>query len=232
MKGPLTRALRNRGNLLTLARCASQLKLRTVEQRALVAGEGTVTDIDRGQALGLIYAQGPGPKSGPGAQAAVGTAFTYQGLLASGESLVNGDCDFQFRLWDDAGFGSPVGVVQEKPGISVADGRFTVQLDFGTDVFRRHALAGDRRALSCGDDRQLYHLGSPSGSHCRALRPVCSLDGSVAGPPGHHDGSGDGPGAGVERQHVVPGRDDNITYSAGAGLTLNGTTFSVVTSTV
>jgi hypothetical protein len=39
-------------------------------------------------------------------------------------------------------------------------------------------------------------------------------------------------GAGVERQHVVPGRDDNITYSAGAGLTLNGTTFSVVTSTV
>lgn len=111
----LTRALRSRGNLLTLARCASQLKLRTVEQRAraLVAGESTVTDIDRGQALGLTYVQGPGPRSGPGAQAAVGTAFTYQGLLSSGESLVNGDCDFQFRLWDDAGFGSPVGVVQE-----------------------------------------------------------------------------------------------------------------------
>jgi DNA-directed RNA polymerase specialized sigma24 family protein len=49
----LTRALRSRGNPLTLARCAEQLKLRAVEQRAreLVAEESVVTDIDRGRAL-------------------------------------------------------------------------------------------------------------------------------------------------------------------------------------
>jgi hypothetical protein len=49
----LIKALRSRGNLLTLARCAEQLKLRTVEQRAqgLVAEESVVTDIDRGRAL-------------------------------------------------------------------------------------------------------------------------------------------------------------------------------------
>ncbi len=53
----LTRALRSKGNLLTLARCASQLKLKTVEQRSreLVDEESVVTDIDRGKALwGLL----------------------------------------------------------------------------------------------------------------------------------------------------------------------------------
>lgn len=49
----LVKALRSRGNLLTLARCAEQLKLGAVEQRAreLVAVESVVTDIDRGRAL-------------------------------------------------------------------------------------------------------------------------------------------------------------------------------------
>jgi hypothetical protein len=49
----LVRALRSRGNLLTLARCAEQLQWEAVEQRAreLVAGESVVTDIDRGRAL-------------------------------------------------------------------------------------------------------------------------------------------------------------------------------------
>jgi len=49
----LTRALRSKGNLLTLARCARQLNLSAVEQRAreLVAEESVVTDIDRGRAL-------------------------------------------------------------------------------------------------------------------------------------------------------------------------------------
>jgi AraC-like DNA-binding protein len=49
----LIKALRSKGNPLTLARCAEQLKLRAVEQRAreLVAEESVVTDIDRGRAL-------------------------------------------------------------------------------------------------------------------------------------------------------------------------------------
>lgn len=49
----LARALRSRGNLLVLARCAEQLKLRAVEQRVreLIAEGSLVTDIDRGRAL-------------------------------------------------------------------------------------------------------------------------------------------------------------------------------------
>ena len=49
----LTRALKSKGNLLTLARCADQLKLGVVEQQArgLVAKGSAVTDIERGRAL-------------------------------------------------------------------------------------------------------------------------------------------------------------------------------------
>jgi hypothetical protein len=49
----LTKALRSKGNVLTLAGCASQLRLQVVEERAreLVAEESVVTDIDRGRAL-------------------------------------------------------------------------------------------------------------------------------------------------------------------------------------
>jgi predicted DNA-binding protein (UPF0251 family) len=53
----LARALRSRGNVLTMARCASQLELRVVEERAreLIAEESVVTDIDRGRVLwGLL----------------------------------------------------------------------------------------------------------------------------------------------------------------------------------
>ncbi len=49
----LVKALRSKGNLLTLARCVEQLKLQVVEQRAreFIAGESVITDIERGKAL-------------------------------------------------------------------------------------------------------------------------------------------------------------------------------------
>lgn len=55
----LTKALRSRGNLLTLARCARQLDLRSVERQAREAiTEGSVvTDIDRGRALWHLLRQ-------------------------------------------------------------------------------------------------------------------------------------------------------------------------------
>ncbi len=49
----LSQALKSRGNLLILGRCAEALQLKVIEERAqtLVTGEGVVTDIDRGRAL-------------------------------------------------------------------------------------------------------------------------------------------------------------------------------------
>jgi AraC-like DNA-binding protein len=49
----LARALKSKGNLLTLSRCAGRLRLGVVEQKAReqVSNASVVTDIDRGRAL-------------------------------------------------------------------------------------------------------------------------------------------------------------------------------------
>jgi hypothetical protein len=112
-----------------------------------------------GLAAGLTQAQGPTPsqtslpqgEGGVGVQAALGTAFTYQGQLKSGGNPVNGTCDFQFGLWDAATGGTQIGTTQTKTGVSVSNGLFTVQLDFGANAFQ-----GDARwlqiAVQCAGD--------------------------------------------------------------------------------
>jgi hypothetical protein len=102
-------------------------------------------------AVGLARAQEPQPpQGGVGIQAALGTAFTYQGQLKKAGSPVNGTCDFQFSLWDAAGSGSPpiggnpIGITQTAT-ISVTNGLFTAQIDFGADAFQ-----GDARWLQIG----------------------------------------------------------------------------------
>ncbi len=97
--------------------------------------------------VSLARAQGPQPpgegmppQGGVGIQALMGTAFTYQGQLRKDGSPVNDTCDFQFSLYDDSG-GSPIGV-RTTTGITVTNGLFTVQLDFGAGAFQ-----GDARWL-------------------------------------------------------------------------------------
>jgi hypothetical protein len=88
-------------------------------------------------AVGLARAQEPQPPQGSvGIQAALGTAFTYQGQLKKAGSPISDTCDFQFSLWDAAGSGSPptggnqIGSTQT--GVSVSNGYFTISdLDFG-----------------------------------------------------------------------------------------------------
>ncbi len=81
-------------------------------------------------------AQGPAPQ---GATAALGTAFTYQGRLTEGNNLANGTYDFQFKLYDAGTGGSQVGSTVTKSGVSVSEGLFSVELDFGS-VFDGTAL--------------------------------------------------------------------------------------------
>jgi len=75
----------------------------------------------------------------------MGTAFTYQGYLASGGAEANGNHDFQFALYDAANGGSQVGVTVTKTDVAVASGSFTVTLDFGAGAFN-----GDARWLEIG----------------------------------------------------------------------------------
>ena len=79
-----------------------------------------------------------GPDGGISAQSPVGTAFTYQGRLNDGGSPANGTYDFLFYMYDapsDGNFLSNYGV----PDLTVTDGYFTVQLDFGSSAFTGEA---------------------------------------------------------------------------------------------
>ena len=87
--------------------------------------------------LGLIWALGAGAglaqESAP--QAALGTAFTYQGRLEDGGDPVGGTCDFKFLLFNAAEGGTQIGGTQNLTGVQVSGGLFTVQLDFGGSAF-------------------------------------------------------------------------------------------------
>ncbi|MBI2566688.1 MAG: hypothetical protein HYV63_06615 [Candidatus Schekmanbacteria bacterium] len=67
--------------------------------------------------------------------AAVGTSFTYQGLLSTGNGPVTGTCDLDFRLFDSFSTGSQIGTTFSSTGVEVSEGRFTVSLDFGAGAF-------------------------------------------------------------------------------------------------
>jgi hypothetical protein len=70
-----------------------------------------------------------------GTLGAVGTAFTYQGQLKDADGPVSGNCDFHFGLWDALTSGAQVGTTLEKTNVTVSEGLFTVQLDFGSSAF-------------------------------------------------------------------------------------------------
>src|SRR5436190_1369104 len=79
------------------------------------------------------------------------TAFTYQGRLTDGGTPANGSYDLQFTLWDALSGGTqqpqPSPVVVMRSSVAVANGIFTVQLDFGPSA---NAFPGADRFLEIG----------------------------------------------------------------------------------
>src|SRR5260370_20443027 len=76
---------------------------------------------------------------GASAVFAQSTGFTYQGRLQDTGTPANGSYDLQFTLWDAVSGGTqqpqPTPVTVTRSAVSVANGIFTVQLDFGTSAF-------------------------------------------------------------------------------------------------
>ena len=60
------------------------------------------------------------------------TAFTYQGRLTDNSMPGAGTYQMRFTLFDAGEGGSQAGDVIEYPNVSVTNGVFTVQLDFGS----------------------------------------------------------------------------------------------------
>jgi trimeric autotransporter adhesin len=93
----------------------------------------------------LLLVLPSGSALGRPATAAVGTAFTYQGQLTRSGSLYTGSCDFQFGLWDALSGPTQISSTLIKTAVTVTNGLFTVQLDFGTSAF-----TGSARWLEIG----------------------------------------------------------------------------------
>lgn len=89
----------------------------------------------------------------PGAlDAAVGAAFTFQGVLRSGSAGANGSHDFQFSLYTAASGGTQRGPTLVAENVPVSQGRFTTVLNFG-NFFGNEALwiaIGVRSGTSTG----------------------------------------------------------------------------------
>src|SRR6187455_3120507 len=65
------------------------------------------------------------------------SAFTYQGRLTDAGNAASGVFDMQFKLFDSAAAGAGVqqGGTIANSAVQVANGVFTVTLDFGAGVF-------------------------------------------------------------------------------------------------
>jgi hypothetical protein len=169
-----------------------------------------------------------------------GTAFTYQGRLADSGAPANGPYDFQMVLYTAAVGGSQVGPVVVLDDVAVAGGLFTVNLDFGPGAF-----PGDARYLEIG-----VRPGASGGAYTllgtrQELKPaphsVFSQEAPWTGvggkPPGFADdvdndvlgglACANGQVAKWNGATWACAADTDTTYTAGAGLNLAGTTFSV-----
>lgn len=67
--------------------------------------------------------------------APLGTAFTYQGRLDLAGAPAGGVYDLHFTLWDDPDAGAQIGVDVDAADLTLVDGTFVAQLDFGAGAF-------------------------------------------------------------------------------------------------
>src|ERR1043165_343352 len=69
------------------------------------------------------------------AQTPVGTSMTYQAELRSSGQPAVGPVDLRFRLVDGWRGGMQVGATIDRPNVTLSQGRFTENLDFGPAAF-------------------------------------------------------------------------------------------------
>ena len=156
--------------------------------------------------------------------APLGTTFSFQGRLNDGPYPANGIYDFRFEIYEAGSGGSAIAGPLTNPTVAVVEGLFVTPLDFGANLF-----AGDARWLEIGvrtngggafvvlSPRQPlspnpYALYAPAaGSALVASNAAAVPWGAITGmPPGFADAI-----------------DNDTLFSAGAGLHLVGTEFSV-----
>ena len=111
------------------------------------------------------------------------TAFTYQGHLTESINSPSGPYDFEFALYDLSVAGTQQGSTQTITGVNVANGVFTVSLDFGSAPF----AAGAERYLEIRVKKLpavTYTVLSPRQRITAVPYAIHALNPGPAGPQG------------------------------------------------
>ena len=115
--------------------------------------------------------------------AALGSGFSFQGVLETDGTPLDGECDLQFGLWDAGDEGTQIGATQVISDVTVSDGLFAVQLNEG-DEFGADAFTGAARWLEigvqCADGEGGFTTLSPrqpltAVPYAHGLRPGASV---------------------------------------------------------
>ncbi len=174
---------------------------------------------------GLAFSQAPNATP-------LGTGFTYQGQLNSDGTPYSGTCDFQFGLYDAATIGTAVGELTVT-SVTVSEGIFTNQLDFGSDKF-----TGDNRWLEiwvrCPAGAGTYQQLLPRQPLTAAPYALYAPDAGYASNALHASAADAVPWSGITGMPsgFADGIDNDTTYTPGWGLTLTGGVFSVNTADI
>jgi hypothetical protein len=156
--------------------------------------------------------------------APLGTAFTYQGKLTDAGVPANGQYDLTFTLYDALNGGAQEGATRTNSATGVSTGLFTVTLDFGADVFTGEArwLEIGVRTNGAADFTMLVPrqelTPTPYAQFAPQAGAAATATTASAVP---WTGLTDVPAG------LADGVDNDTTYSAGAGLALSGTLFSL-----
>jgi hypothetical protein len=170
---------------------------------------------------------------GGGDPGPLGTGFSYQGLLKKNGAPVNGGCDLRFKLYDSQTAGFQYGATLDFPNTTVANGVFTVYLDFG-DQFN-----GDKRYLetsvSCPSSPSPSFTALPrqllaASPYALSLRPGATISGTASTRVLSIYAQGDGTGLSVINTGGIsnPGaiyalaRDGTAVFAFADTLTGNG----------
>jgi len=128
-------------------------------------------------------AQEDAPERKLSSQAAVGTGFTYQGRLLDNGAPVEGTCSFGLSLYGSPSGVDQVGTTQDKTGVPVSNGYFTVNdLDFGADAFDGSARYLEI-AVDCGGGAETLdpRVVLNAAPYAHSLRPGSVVKGSSTG---------------------------------------------------
>jgi hypothetical protein len=160
-------------------------------------------------------------------------AFTYQGRLTESGNPANGSFDLRFILYTADIGGSQVGPVLTNSAVEVTSGLFTTTLDFGNGAFTSGArwLEIAARTNASGSFTPL-NPRQPVTPAPQALYASQAGSAVVASTATAATTASSVPWAGITGvpPGFADGVDDGGSFSAGTGLTLGGTIFSLDTS--